>query len=446
MGGVPSRGARASAAEQVYRYLAPSEVHASAIVLATSSGQSAEEHPRYFDGFLRQPETTAHGLLTVARMARTRYYTPPGMVAKIIAAADPVVTSEPDRLHFEAFSPCGGVYARLDVLSDGLDRAPEAVGATNVDFNPPMREALARVTADQPVRLQVGQDAVGIKTFGGNVIERKVTLAERWVRGFAEVHITAARLSLLADLAIADARQFLRSLPSRSKHVLWAVPAGASFRLSSRSAPGAACVAGAERLRILEPLLRFASRLRVYGAASDGAPTSSAWALTLDGARFTVVLSPEMSRGFSGEGGVLLELAGENAEADAECVRAQIGGGNSLEQCGLSAERVRTALTFLAAQGQVGYDLARGKFFHRPLPLQADALLRMNPRLLSATQLVNEGCVELDRTGANVRSGDIEYRVTFASPDRCTCPWWGKYSGSRGPCKHVLAARRLAGQ
>jgi uncharacterized Zn finger protein len=43
-------------------------------------------------------------------------------------------------------------------------------------------------------------------------------------------------------------------------------------------------------------------------------------------------------------------------------------------------------------------------------------------------------------------SGD--HRVTFgpsgAGQDTCTCPWWGKHQGTRGPCKHVLAARIAA--
>ena len=65
------------------------------------------------------------------------------MVAAILRAADPVVTSEAANLRFESFSACCVVYARLDVLSDGLDGAPAASGTTNVDFNPPMREALA---------------------------------------------------------------------------------------------------------------------------------------------------------------------------------------------------------------------------------------------------------------------------------------------------------------
>jgi len=42
-----------------------------------------------------------------------------------------------------------------------------------------------------------------------------------------------------------------------------------------------------------------------------------------------------------------------------------------------------------------------------------------------------------------VRSGDTEHRITFGggTAGRCTCTWRGKHRGTRGPCKHVLAAR-----
>jgi hypothetical protein len=451
-----------AAAEQVYQYLAPSEVRSfggqTDVVLATSGGNVEGHpvtHPRFFDGFLEQPEQTAVGLLACARIARTRYYTPPGMVAAILRAADPVVTSEAADLRFESFSACGGVYARLDVLTDGLDRAPTAIGTTNVDFNPPMREALARIASSQPVRLHVGADEVGIKTFGSQIAEQKVPLPDRWVKGFAEVQVAAAGLELLADLPVADARSFLRSLPRSSRHVAWVHPVSRSLRLSSRPGPGAACLAGPERLWSLEPLLRFASRVRVYGIDSgqNAAPTASAWELTLGAARYTIVLSPEVSRGFSGEGGLLFELGSSDAESDAERLSSHLGWGHRIEisrltlATGLSHQRARSALMFLAAHGRVGYDLARGAYFHRELPLRAEALLKMNPRLMEARQLADDGSVQLDNGGARVRSGDLEHQVTFAPEhDRCTCPWWGKYSGTRGPCKHVLAARLAAGQ
>ena len=39
-----------------------------------------------------------------------------------------------------------------------------------------------------------------------------------------------------------------------------------------------------------------------------------------------------------------------------------------------------------------------------------------------------------------VTSGANEYRVRLVDGSwRCTCPWWGKHRGDRGPCKHILA-------
>src|ERR1051326_2329197 len=234
----------ASAAEQVYQYLAPSAVRSvggrTEVMLATSGGNveaQPSEHPRFFDGFLARPEQTTVGLLTCARVARTRYYTPPAMVAAILAAADPGVTSEWNQLRFESFSVCCGVYARLDVLSDSLDRAPTAIGTTNVDFNPPMRAALARLSGSQAVRFHVGADELGIKTFGGQIVEHKVPLPERWIKGLAEVQMAATRLTPLVDLTTADARAFVRSLPRTSRQLAWAQPAGRSLRLSSQPPP-----------------------------------------------------------------------------------------------------------------------------------------------------------------------------------------------------------------
>lgn len=450
-------GVAVATAEHVYQYLGSSTVVSTDgethVVLATSGGnveERAEEHPRFFDGFLEQPGQTSVALLACARVARTRYYRPPGMVAALLRAADPVVTSEAAALRFESFSACCGVYARLDVSADGLDRAPIAFGTTNVDFNVPMREALTRVAVSQPVRLHVGADEVGIETFGGQVVQQKVPLSDRWVRGFAEVQVAAAELQLLADLPIADARPFLRTLPRSSRHLAWARPAGRSLRLSSRPSPGAACVAGPERLWSLDPLIRFATRLRVYGvdAGQHAAPAASAWELTLDHARYTLVLSPEVNRGFSGEGGLLFDLAASDVESDAEGLLPLLGWAHPLDierlalSAGLSRERTISALMFLAAQGRVGYDLALSAYFHRELPLRVEEVLKMNPRLLQARQLLDDGKVHIEAGSARVESVDLEHRVTFGPDgDRCTCPWWGKYSGTRGPCKHILAAR-----
>ena len=159
--------------EQVYAYLAPSAVLPSGeVTLATSGGP--EPHPHFFSGLLGAPRQTAQALLVVAEVARTRYYEPPQMVAARILAADPVVTSNVDRLRFESFSACAGVYARLDVEPELLGDAATTWGTTNVDFNPPMRAALAGIRDTDAMLMNVGHDEVAVTTLGGTAVEKRV--------------------------------------------------------------------------------------------------------------------------------------------------------------------------------------------------------------------------------------------------------------------------------
>ena len=445
-------------AEHTYRYLEPSSVQETGsqaeVSLATSGGAAA--NPYFFTGFLAGPRQTSQALLVVAEVARTRYYEPPNMVAARIAAADPVVTSNLDRLRFESFSACAGVYARLDLEPGVLDGQPRAWGTTNVDFNPPMRAALARVHDDEAMLMHVGHDEVRVETLAGSAVDRKVPLPERWLKGFAEVQVASARMVLRHDLPAVEARRFLQSLPrTRSRAVAWATPAGGGLRLASRPTDAAACLAGPERLRLLEKLLPFARSLRIYGPLPESrrSPEPSAWELELDGARVVLALSPELFRGFSGEGGVLADLATDD-EAVVEQVADSLHGEPTIDTdqvsrtTGIERPDVQTALGALGAAGRVGYDLGQSAYFHRELPYDRATLEGMHPRLLGARELVETGAVRLSENGGVVRSGDAEYVVRFEDGvARCTCTWFAKHRGERGPCKHVLAvqhARREA--
>lgn len=445
--------------EQTYRYPRPSAVSAhdgtTEVALATSGGvtaRGAAEHPVFFDGFLGHPEQSAAALLAVAKVARTRFYSPPGMVAAILRAADPVVTSNGDRLRFESFSACCGVYARYDALPGALDGPALDTGTTNVDFNPPMRQALAGVGGLDPVHLKVGED-VEVTTLDGTVVEKKVPLPERWLKGFAEVQLVAATSRPVFEVPAAEARRFLRSLPSSgSRKPLWVVPAGRGLRLTSRPSAEGVSLSGTDRLKPLEPLLRFARSLRAYAAPHDDLGAAGLWELTLDDARIVVSLSPDLSRGFSGEGGVLWDLADERSDEDADLVSALLAFEPRIDvsvlaaDTGLDEHRVRRALGRLGAAGRVGFDAAESAYFHRELPYDPDRLAAMHPRLRDARALVEAGAVRLDGDAAYVASNGAEHAVRRTPDgDRCTCPWFGKHRGSRGPCKHVLAAQITRG-
>jgi hypothetical protein len=439
--------------EQTYAYLAPSTVAVDSdgteVTLSTSGGGSP--HPYFFTGFLGEPRQTAQALLAVGELARTRYYIPPGSASRL-AAADPVVTSNVDRLRFESFSGCAGVYARLDLEPELLGGEAAAWGTTNVDFNLPMRAALARVHDADAMLMHVGHDEVRVTTLAGSEVERKVPLPERWVKGFAEVQVSASRMLLRHELGRVEARRFLQSLPrTRSRGVAWATPAGGTLRLTTQPDDGAVCIAGPERLRLLEKLLPFARSLRVYGPlpTSPRVAEPSAWELVLNGGRVVFVISPELFRGFSGEGGVLSALAAAD-DAAVEAVAELLHGEPAIDSAAVAETSrfdrttVETALGALGAAGRVGYDLSAGSFFHRELPYDRAFLDSMHPRLLGARELVDAGAVRLEGAAATVASGDVEYVVHFDDDGaRCTCAWFARHRGERGPCKHVLAAEQV---
>jgi hypothetical protein len=441
---------------QALAYARPSALESSRtgqlLGLETSGGltpRGAELHPRFFSGFLTSPRVAAQGLLAVADVASTRYYQ-----RTLPASLDPVVTGNGDRLRFESFSGCCGVYARLDVLREGLDGERTGHGTTNVDVNNPLREALSRIAGDDPLHLRVGPDEMAVTTLGGPVVEKKVPLPDRWLRGFAEAQVVSAGFDLRAELSAAEAVRFLRSLPrssgNASRGARWVIPAGKTLRPTTRPVAGAVCLPGPERLAALQRVLRHATSLRVYGPVIDGAATASAWEVVLPGMRLTLTLSPDAARGFSGEGGVLDALATDDAAADAELVSVllawepRIDTADLAEQSGLTVERVRAALTRLGTAGRVGYDLADAAYFHRELPYDADRAERHNPRLVAARELVGSGAVVLDGDVATVASGERRYQVREKDGMlSCTCQWWADYRGRRGPCKHALAVRMV---
>jgi len=232
---------------------------------------------------------------------------------------------------------------------------------------------------------------------------------------------------------------------------MWATRAVRSLRLATRATVGSVCVAGPERLRVLEPLIRFMTRLEAYSepVISGNAPVASVWVAHLPGARLSIGLSPERSRGFSGEGSVLQALSDPSVAENADMLSVLLSFEPRIEvpvmstRSGLNETQVRDALALLASSGQVGFDVQAGEYFHRPLPVQADALQAMHPRLVSAQKLIDSGAVWDDGDGTyRVQSRDTFYTVTPAEKIeeyRCTCPWWVKSRGTRGPCKHVLA-------
>src|SRR5262249_59603159 len=102
------------------------------LALATSSRPVADR--LFFAGALRRPEVAAQLLLATAEVALRRFYLPPGMLARILRAADPLVTAADGRLRFESLSQCCGAYARADLLTGMLEAETRANRTRNAYF------------------------------------------------------------------------------------------------------------------------------------------------------------------------------------------------------------------------------------------------------------------------------------------------------------------------
>src|SRR5262245_45835109 len=251
--------------DYTYRYAFPSELtrdgSAWGLRLATCGSRDERQVPHFFSGQLRKPGTTASMLLTLGKVVSTRFYLPQGKLQ-----LDPVVTSNEELLRFEGFSSCCGVYARVDLGTDGFDRAVQGRGTTNVDFNAGLRAALAHVRDNDTVKLAVGADELRLTGKSGTVVEKKVALPVRWLKGFTEVQAYQTTLEPRFELPAVEGLRFIRSLPRGAgpKHPSWVTPQGRGLRLSQQETPGAVRVTGTERLLLLEPLLPSARRMRVW--------------------------------------------------------------------------------------------------------------------------------------------------------------------------------------
>ena len=442
------------AVAQIYRYRRASTLDSErqALVLATSS-PSGQEHPYFFTGDLVRPQRIAKLLLALQEVVRARFHVPAAILERLRIQSDPVVTSSEERLRFEGFSSCCSAYARIDLHPAAVQGEWFGQGTTNVDFNPPMLSALARVHASDQVSLSVGRDRVELATEHDRIIEKKVHLPIRWLKGFVEVQAVQRRMTPMMEISGPEASRFIRALPrpKTGRHTMWLVPHGRSLRLSQVSPKGTAVrVGGLERLRVLERLVSRAQSLRIYADDKTGA---SGWVLVFDDSRFQLLLSPEVWRGFSGEGQALEAIADPQWRDTLKRVQAQLTWGAVVaphtlaRRSGIDVAVVERALAGLGSRGLVGYDLEDGAYFHRELPFDLGAVEKLQPRLSAARRLLSEGKVKVaERSSARIEvfvtSNGVEHRVRLSNEEaRCTCPWYAKHQGARGPCKHILAAR-----
>lgn len=409
--------------------------------------------PSFFHGFATHPLVLARALLTLADVTATRYF-------NFVPAdlRDPVLTATGDRLRAECFSACNGVYARYDLLAAGLDGGEIERGTTNVDVSPALRTALTAVTTNELLHLDVGEDGLAVSSPEVTTYERPVQMPDRWVRALGNAGEAVRGFVPVIELDAAKARAFVASLPPATGRAqpVYLQPSPAGVSLTARPRGTSVFVGGLNRLAAIKRLLVNLTGLRVYGPAEPSA-APCVFEFGVPGGRLTLALTEEAWRGFSGEGSLLPSLADPDVVDDADLIAALLAFEPIIDvptlarDAGLSQERVRGALSVLAASGRVGWDCFEGEYFHRELPHDPGRVDKDNPRLVAARRLVEAHAIATRTDGVHVvTSGRERYHVTVTAGAgardltegaRCTCTWYVAHGGGRGPCKHVLAVQ-----
>lgn len=439
--------------DYLYRYPFASSLAAvtsgNELKLAASEQQNA--FPHFFEGSLLQPRSTALMLFILSRIVSKRFYIPPNLLKRMLLERDPVITCGAEMLRFEGFSACCSAYARVDISPDAYRGRIFSQGTTNVDFNTAMRSALAMVRDDDRVSMSIGADGLELKHGFNKIEEKKVQLPMRWIKGFVEVQAYQSRMEQRFSVGRVESIRFLRSLPSSTnvKSSFYIIRSGKGLRISQRDDGSGVRVGGTERLLLLKDLVPLSDGLTVF-ARTDG--EASEWRLDCAGVTFCLTLSSEPSRGFSGEGQVLNQLTSADTEK-LSSVRSTLKWqscvdiGEIARLNGMNEDAVKQTLSVLGSRGLVGFDLGKGTYFHRELPFDMELIEDMHPRLKNARKLVDSDGVklksrDLESFQLEVRGTDVQHTVKiFSSHSQCTCPWYSKYQGFRGPCKHILAAQ-----
>ncbi|SFW88977.1 SWIM zinc finger family protein [Chitinophaga sancti] len=403
----------------------------------------------FFQGFLNQPYIVARCLITLSNIVQSSFNLSPFQMAMM---RDPIATAGNEKLRFEGFSHCAGVYARVDVLPAAIDGTFPASGTVNVDFNQPMINALGGVGKQGQMMLNIGADAISVQTTAtAKVVERKVPLPLKWIKGLTSVQIFLSAAEQVYSFNQLQAMQLFKSIPAgQPKPDYYLVMRGNKPMFSPAKAANAICVGGIHRLKLLEPLLPLASELKVFAGPDM---QSTTWQLYFGDVRFSFSLSRESWRGFSGEGAALESLVADVPDEWLDAMNKYSHANQEFNPAlmaiseNIHFEQVDQLTGRMAAMGLLGYDLDERQFFYRQLPFKQSRILQLNPRMKDAEKLLEEDKVvilknENNRVEARVEGSGVQHTVIIdPGKARCTCTWYAKHQGERGPCKHILAVK-----
>ncbi|RAJ24649.1 SWIM zinc finger family protein [Pedobacter cryoconitis] len=412
--------------------------------------------PCFFYGNIINSFIASKCLSTLAKTVRAHFAITPD---QRISLRDPIVSVGNEQLHFEAFSSCNSIYARIDILKEGIDGEFIQPGCTNVDFNDATIRAFNTVGRNEKLLIAVGSKDMQVITENAATTEKKVSLPDRWIKGLGNVQVYLSQMNLIFKLDKIQAIQLFRALPKTPvKGDYFLVKSGNAYSFSTQQKPDSVRIGGIHRLSLIENLLMFIDSISFYQSQDQ---QSTAITLDFKDIRMLFLLSDSVYRGFSGEGKNLENLTSELPDELITDINHLFKTNEIFQPTLISIANDLQFTTMdnlqasLSSIGLLGYDLYTNSYFYRKLPFRLSRLKSLNPRIQNAIKLVNQGDIEIlvqdqNSIKAQVKGSSGVIHTILGKKDvsgkkddvfQCTCNWFTTHQNNRGLCKHILAVK-----
>jgi len=410
--------------------------------------------PCFFYGNIVNSFVASKCLSTLGKTVRSHFAISPD---QRINMRDPVVSVGNGQLHFEAFSSCNSIYARIDVQPEGIDGEFIQSGCTNVDFNDATIRAFNTVARTEKLMVGVGSKELKVITERVETNEKKVSLPDRWIKGLGNVQVYLSQMELAFKLNKTEALQLFRAIPKTAvKAEYFLFQSGNSYAFSAVTKPNSLKIGGIHRLNLMENLLLLVDSVSFYKHEDQ---QSTAVVLDFKDIQMLFLLSDGVYRGFSGEGKNMENLIVQLPEEWLFGINNFFKTNEVFQPTLVSIEHdiqlgtMENLQASLSSMGLLGYDLLSNNYFYRKLPFNLSRLKRFNPRLQNAIKLFDEdGVVVLQNDNNGIKaevkgSAGVSHIVAGKGNElKCTCTWFTNNKTNRGLCKHIMAVKMKLNQ
>lgn len=410
--------------------------------------------PCFFYGNIINSFVASKCLSTLGKTVRSHFAISPD---QRINMRDPIVSVGNGQLHFEAFSSCNSVYARIDVQPEGIDGEFIQSGCTNIDFNDATIRAFNTVARTEKLIVGVGSKELKVITERIETTEKKVSLPDRWIKGLGNVQVYLSQMELAFKLNKIEALQLFKAIPKTAvKAEYFLFKSGNSYAFSAVTKPNSLKIGGIHRLNLMENLLLLVDSVSFYKHEDQ---QSTAVLLDFKDIQMLFLLSDGVYRGFSGESKNMENLIVQLPDEWLCGINNYFKTNEVFQPTLVSIEHdihlgtMETLQASLSSMGLLGYDLLSNNYFYRKLPFKLSRLKRFNPRLQNAIKLFDEdGVVVLqnDKNGikAEVKgSAGVSHIVAGKANElQCTCTWFTNNKTNRGLCKHIMVVKMKLNQ